>query len=146
MNRQTEYWKISPQAYANIIKTKTDLNQSLAPDLIALIYLRVSQINGCAYCIDLHFKEAKKNGVRALKLNSLLVFRHSPHFTNAERAALAWAEAITELLPPHVMDATHVKLCKHYSEKEIVDMTFCIAQMNLLNRIAISFNHMPTNE
>jgi AhpD family alkylhydroperoxidase len=116
---------------------------SIGRKLRALIELRVSQINGCAYCVDLHTTEARANGETQQRLDCLPVWRECSFFAESERAALAWAEAVTHVSSTGAPDDLYDALKAHFSDQQIVDLTIIIAQMNAWNRIAVGFRHLP---
>lgn len=142
MIERLDYVAINGAAIAHMARAKGDMT-SIAPGLRALIELRVSQINGCGYCVDLHSNEARHAGENQQRLDCLPVWREVAFFDAAEKAALAWAEAVTRIsqdgAPAPLFDA----LKDHYSDRQIVDLTLIIAQMNAWNRLAISFGHQP---
>lgn len=111
--------------------------------LQALIELRVSQINGCVYCLDSHARQARASGEAQQRLDCLAAWPEYPFFDARERAALAWAEAVTLISQTHAPDAVYEQLCNHFSEREIVDLTLIITFMNTWNRLAISFRQLP---
>ena len=110
---------------------------------VHLLKLRASQINGCAFCIDMHSIDARAEGETEQRLYALDAWRETPFFTDRERAALAWIEAITLVSQTHVPDAVYEEVKKHYSEKEIFDLTFVATTINAWNRIAISARTPP---
>lgn len=131
------YSEISKETFDLLYKTRSSLNQSpLSASIRTLVELRVSQINGCAYCCKIHNEEARKLGFSQEKLDVLPAWRNSTIFSEEERAALNWAESVTYL----DKDFNDVKkqLQKFYSERQIVDLTVTISLMNTLNRIAIT--------
>lgn len=111
--------------------------------LIQLINMRVSQINGCAFCLDMHWKDARAAGESEQRLYSLDAWRETPYYTERERAALAWAEAVTRITDGHVPDELYEETRQHFSEKEIVDLTLAVVAINGWNRLAISFRAEP---
>jgi len=111
--------------------------------LLHLMKMRSSQINGCAYCIDMHSKDARALGETEQRLYSLDAWRETPFYTDRERAALAWTEAITLVSQTHVPDAVYDAVRKHFSEKEIVDLTFAVTTINVWNRLAIALRAVP---
>jgi AhpD family alkylhydroperoxidase len=115
----------------------------LEPALLELVKFRASQINGCAYCIDMHSKDARAHGETEQRLYALSAWRETPFFTERERAALAWAEAVTEVAHGHVPDEVYEQAREHFSEKELVDLTLAIVAINGWNRLAISFRKVP---
>ena len=115
----------------------------LEPSLLELVKLRASQINGCAYCIDMHTKDARARGESEQRLYALSAWEETPFFTDRERAALAWTEAVTRVADGHVPDAVFDLARKHFQEKELVDLTLAIVAINGWNRLAISFRALP---
>jgi AhpD family alkylhydroperoxidase len=114
----------------------------LEPILLELVKIRSSQMNGCAYCIDMHTKDARALGETEQRIYALNAWRETPFFTERERAALAWAEAVTHI-SGGVSDALYEETRKHFSEKELADLTWAIATINAWNRVAISFRAVP---
>jgi len=120
------------------------LQCGLDPTLVDLVYLRVSQINGCAYCLGLHTRDLVKKGVGIDKLALLQAWREAgPVFDERERAALAWAETVTRVAETAIPDAEFERVAAVFGEKEIVDLTIAIGLMNTYNRIGIGFRHPP---
>lgn len=115
----------------------------LEPSLLELVRLRASQINGCAYCVDMHTKDARARGESEQRLYAVVVWREAPFFTERERAALAWTEAVTQVNWQHVPDEVYEVARKHFNEKELVDLTVAIIPINGWNRLAISFRTVP---
>ncbi len=111
--------------------------------LLHMLKLRASQINGCAFCIDMHWKDAKAAGETEQRLYGLNAWRESPYYTEKERAALEWTESVTLVSETHVPDDVYIRVRSQYSEKEIVDLTLAIGMINLWNRVAISFRSEP---
>ena len=111
--------------------------------LLHLLELRASQINGCAFCIDMHSKDARALGESEQRLYELNAWRETPFYTDRERAALAWTEAVTLVSESHVPDSVYEELKKHFSEKEIVDLTIVATTINMWNRLAISMRAVP---
>lgn len=107
--------------------------------LINLIYFRVSQMNGCAYCLDMHSKDMRAEGEPEQRLYLLSAWREAPFYTDRERAALAWAEALTKIKSSLVSDEIYEEAKKHFSDEELVDLTLAIAEINTYNRINIAF-------
>jgi len=121
----------------------TLLNAGLEKNFRDLIFLRVSQINGCSYCVDEHARDLRRNGETNERLDGLAGWRESPYFTEAEKAALEWAEALTHVDLTHAPDWAYEPLKRFYEEKQIVLVTFAIATMNAWNRVAIGFHQGP---
>jgi AhpD family alkylhydroperoxidase len=111
--------------------------------LIHLLKMRASQLNGCAYCIDMHSKDARASGETEQRLYELDAWRETPFYTEKERAALEWVEAITLVSQSHVPDEVFEQVKKQFSDKEIVDLTMIAGMINLWNRIAISMRAVP---
>ncbi len=115
----------------------------LQPGLLELVKIRSSQINGCAYCIDMHTKDARARGETEQRLYGLDAWRETPFYTERERAALAWTEAVTRVADGHVPDEVFAHARQHFSEKELVDLTLAVIVINGWNRLAISFRSVP---
>lgn len=143
MNR-IDYFKVKPEFITQLRNlTKSQEQFSLDAPLRALIETRVSQINGCVYCTDLHSREARALGETQQRLDTLAVWPESPFFDAREKAALAWAEALTLIPETHADDATYQALQKHFSETEIVELSLAISIANFWNRMAGGFRKMP---
>ncbi|VCU72047.1 Carboxymuconolactone decarboxylase family protein [Pigmentiphaga humi] len=132
------YWTLSPEAYQGFIATKKALEKStLGMQLIELVWLRISQINGCAFCLEMHAKALRADNVPEAKLDSLAGWRVAGHFSEREQAALAWTEALTHVDRTHAPDEDFEPLKAHFSDAEISDLCFAIALMSAFNRLAI---------
>jgi AhpD family alkylhydroperoxidase len=107
--------------------------------LFELVKIRASQINGCAYCIDMHTKDARAAGETEQRLYALSAWRETPFFTDRERAALEWTEAVTRVADTHVPDDVHGRAAAQFTEAELVALTFAVVVINSWNRLAISF-------
>lgn len=139
-NSRLSYKDAAPEAYKAVLALSTYVHRSSLPHQLAhLIYTRVSQINGCAYCIDMHTKDARAGGETEQRLYALNAWRETPFFTDRERAALAWAEAVTELGRDHVSDAVYTEARRHFDERELVELTIATVTINAWNRLAIAF-------
>ena len=114
-------------------------NSGLEHSLLELVKIRVSQINGCAYCIDMHTKDARAAGETEQRIYALNAWREAPFFSARERAALEWAETVTLLHQTHVPDAVYERVRSEFSEAEIVSLTFALIAVNGWNRLAVSF-------
>lgn len=144
MNKRLDFYKASPAASKAMIALDTAVNQlGLEPLLLDLIKLRASQINGCAYCVDLHSSDARKKGETERRLFAIPVWRETPFFTPRERAALAWTEAVTSIASTHAPDTDYDLLAESFSESEQVALTVAIGTINAWNRLAISFRSTP---
>jgi AhpD family alkylhydroperoxidase len=115
----------------------------LEQPLLELVRLRASQINGCAYCIDMHTKDARAAGEREQRLYAVSVWEETPFFTEREQAALAWTETVTRVSQTHVPEDAYELARRYFSEKELVDLTMAIVAINGWNRLAISFRRVP---
>lgn len=138
------YHEASPKA----VRALRDLeeyvrNCGLEPGLVELVKLRASQINGCAYCIDMHTKDARARGETEQRLYALSVWAETPFYSERERAALAWAEAVTLVSSEHVPDSVYERATKHFDQKQLVDLTMAVIAINSWNRLAISFRAVP---
>jgi AhpD family alkylhydroperoxidase len=144
MHKRIDYRHAAPKTTQSLLTVAGYLKEAF-PDhkLKALIELRVSQINGCAYCVDMHSKEARALGETQQRLDCLCVWREVFFFSDAERAALAWTESVTRISESPVPDDVFEELAKHYSEEQIVNLTAVVGIMNLWNRISISFRNTP---
>jgi AhpD family alkylhydroperoxidase len=118
-------------------------NSGLDHKLIHLLKMRASQINGCAYCIDMHSKDARALGESEQRLYELNAWREAPFYTDRERAALEWTESLTLVSQTHVPDEVYESVKKHFSEKEIVDLSILVSLINVWNRLAISARTTP---
>jgi alkylhydroperoxidase AhpD family core domain len=111
--------------------------------LIELVKLRASQINGCAFCVDMHTADARKGGETERRLYAVSVWRETPFFTPRERAALAWTESLTLLSQTHAPDEDYELVSAQFTPKEMVDLTVAISTINSWNRLAVGFRKMP---
>jgi len=118
-------------------------NSSIEPSLHHLVNIRASQVNGCAFCVDMHIKEAKIDGERELRLYHVGIWRESTLFSERERAALEWTELLTKLPEHGVSDEAFARARTQFSEVELNDLTCCIAVINSWNRISIAFKNVP---
>lgn len=116
---------------------------SIERKLLDLIKFRVSQINGCAYCLDMHSKDLRQEGETEQRLYTLDAWRETPFFTDRERAALAWAEAVTLITEGHVPDELYEETRKQFNEQEMIDLTLAVTTINSWNRISIAFRTTP---
>lgn len=144
MKTRLNYYQASPDTI-NALSQIGEHLQSAFPDhrLKALVELRVSQVNGCAYCIDLHSNQARELGETQQRLDCLPVWREVNFFDPREQAALAWAESVTLVSETHVPEEVFQTLTQHFSSQEIVQLTVVIGMMNAWNRISISFRNAP---
>ena len=146
MTAALEFKTVAPEGYNRIIALHRYVaGCGLEPTLIDMVYLRVSQLNGCAYCIDLHYRDGLKSGVTPRQFNGLLAWREMPFYSARERAALAWAEALTDL-PAADIAVARAAARQHFTDKELVDLTYAIGLMNALNRLGIGCALEPPAE
>ena len=137
--------KVAPAAYQAMSSLEMYVRKSsrLEPSLLELVRLRASQINGCAYCIDMHSKDARADGETEQRLYALNAWEETPFFTDRELAALAWTEAITLISQKQSMDSLYEEVRKRFTEEEIVNLTLAIVAINGWNRLAIGFRAVP---
>ncbi len=139
-----EYAKVAPGAYRAMAGLEHYLHESgLEENLLHLVKLRASQINGCAYCLDMHWKDLKSIGETDQRLYELNAWEESPFYSDRERAALAWTEAVTRVADSHVPDEIYERVRQHFNEKEVADLTLAVAAINAWNRLAISARTTP---
>ncbi len=144
METRIDYQNTAPKALKALLGVETYLgHSSLSPKIQGLIKLRASQINGCAFCVNMHYGELKKLGSADTYLNLVSVWREAPCFSDKERAALAWAESVTLLADTHVPDQEYDLVKKYFSEDELIDLTVAIGQINLWNRLSVAFRILP---
>jgi len=144
MNNRLDYFKLSPQASNKLVELTLQLSKKpLMADLAHLIMLRASQLNGCAFCVDMHVKEAKIHGERELRLHHVAVWRESGLFSPVERAALEWTEALTQLPPHGISNSLYASALEEFSEQELSDLSFLIVAINGWNRLNVAFQAIP---
>ena len=140
MEQRLDYWKAAPEG-ATAFKHFNDYveNCGLEHALLELVKMRSSQINGCAYCLDMHSKDARAAGETEQRLYGLTAWHEAPFFSDRERAALAWTEAVTLISQGPIEDELYAQVRAQFSEKEIADLTFAVVAINGWNRFAIPF-------
>jgi AhpD family alkylhydroperoxidase len=144
MEQRLNFYKANPAAIKALMGVEERIGKSaLEKSLTELVRLRASQINGCAYCVDMHTSDARKGGETDRRLATVVVWRETPFFTDRERAALEWTEALTLVSQEHVPDAVWNAVRPHFSDEELVDLTLLVSAINAWNRFAISFRTMP---
>ena len=145
MTIRLDYAKISPDGFKALGGVYVSIQKSGLPkELVDLVYLRVSQINGCAYCIDMHSRDLLKLGIAVDKLVLVPVWRDAATiFSARERAALAWAETVTRVSETGVPDADYEAATTEFNDKELADLTYAIGLMNVFNRLGVSFRTPP---
>jgi len=146
MQARLDLQKIAdPEAVKAVMAVQAFLNNhsKLEPSLLNLVWLRASQINGCAWCIDMHTKDARALGETEQRLYALNAWRDAPFYSERERAALAWAESVTLVAQTHVPDDVYEEAKKHFRDQELVNLTLAIAQINVWNRLNVAFRNVP---
>jgi len=137
--------KVAAPAYQAMLALEAYVtnHSGIEPALRELVKMRASQINGCAFCIDMHSKDARANGETEQRLYELDAWRETPFYSERERAALAWTESLTLVNENHVPDSVYEEARKHFSEEELVNLTLLVVAINGWNRIAIAFRAVP---
>jgi AhpD family alkylhydroperoxidase len=136
--------KVAPEAYRAMAALGAyEGNAGLEPKLKELVKVRASQINGCAYCIDMHTKDARSLGETEQRLYGLTSWRETPFYTDRERAALDWTEALTLISQTHAPDDVYAHVRQHFSEAEVVNLSMAIVAINSWNRLALGFRIVP---
>jgi AhpD family alkylhydroperoxidase len=144
MKERLHYLTTAPGTYKAMLGLEHYLHEcGLEESLLHLVKLRTSQINGCAYCLDMHWKDLRGIGENEQRLYSLDAWRESPYYTDRERAALAWTEAVTLITDGHVPDSVYEEVRPLFTEKELADLTLAIATINAWNRLAIAARTTP---
>jgi len=145
MNHRIDYSKASPEGYKAFGGVYVTVQKSGLPqELINLVYLRVSQINGCAYCIDMHSRDLLKGGLAVDKLVLIPVWHDAGEvFSKRERAALAWAQTVTRVADTGIPDADYQAAAAEFNDKELTDLTYAIGLMNAFNRFGVAFRSTP---
>jgi AhpD family alkylhydroperoxidase len=138
MQQRLDFYKANPAAIKAMIGVEERIGKSALEKS-----LTASQINGCAYCVDMHTTDARKGGETDRRLATVVVWRETPFFTDRERAALEWTEALTLVSQDHVPDAVWEAVRPHFGDEELVDLTLLISAINAWNRFAISFRKLP---
>lgn len=145
MSPRIDYTTQSPELFRKFLDFSMTIAASGSIDTTTshLVDIRASQLNGCAFCLDMHVKQAKIHGERELRLHHVAIWRESPLFSPRERAALAWTEALTKIAPEGVPDALYAEAREQYSEKELSDLTFRVMAINGWNRVNVAFRNAP---
>jgi len=144
MTARLDYRKFAKEPIKALLDMEAYVAQcGLDHKLLHMIKLRASQINGCAYCIDMHWKDARAAGETEQRLYGFDAWRESPYYTDRERAALEWTESLTLIAATHAPDEAFAAVKAQFSDKEIVDLTYAISTINAWNRIAISMRAVP---
>ncbi len=144
MEPRFDYAKVAPGVYQAMIGLERYLHQcGLEESLLHLVKLRSSQINGCAYCLDMHWKDLRAIGESEQRLYSLDAWEESPFYSDRERAALVWTEAVTRVADTHVPESVYKEARQHFSEAELANLTLAIATINGWNRLSIAARTVP---
>jgi AhpD family alkylhydroperoxidase len=144
MQPRVDFSKAAPGAVKAMLDLGRYVRQSgIETPLLELVRLRASQINGCAYCLDMHTKDARAEGETEQRLYTLSAWRETPFFSDRERAALEWTEAVTEIGKDHVPDEVFERVHKHFSDSELINLTLAVVEINGWNRLAIPFRAVP---
>jgi AhpD family alkylhydroperoxidase len=145
MTPRINYAAVAPQALAGLYASAGYLHHqtSLEPALLNLVFLRASQMNGCAFCVAMHVQEAKEDGERDERLHGLIAWREAGWYSDRERAALAWTEAVTDIARGHVTDEVYAAARAVFGERELVDLNLAVATINSWNRFSIAFRMPP---
>jgi AhpD family alkylhydroperoxidase len=144
MTLRLNYVAAAPEVFKALNAVSAALKKSSVPGkLLDLVYLRVSQINGCSYCVDLHSRDLRAAGEGNDRLDGLAAWRESPFFDEAEKALLDWAESLTHIAETHAPDDVYESVRQHYAEADLAHLTYAIAVMNAWNRMAIGFRVSP---
>jgi AhpD family alkylhydroperoxidase len=147
MKPRLNFYQAAPETMKALESLEAKVRASgLDPSLIELVKIRASQINGCAFCINMHTRDARKHGETEQRLYLLNAWREAPVYSDRERAALAWTEAVTLVSENHVPDDVYEGVRAQFSEAETVNLTMLVAAINAWNRIAISFRAIPPAE
>lgn len=140
MPERLDYKRASPGAFKALLDTEQAVHQSgLEDSLLELVKTRASQMNGCAWCLDMHTKDARARGETEQRLHLLSAWREAPCYSERERAALAWTEAVTQIAAQDVTDALYAEVRRHFDEKAIVDLTLAVIAINGWNRMNVAF-------
>ena len=144
MSPRADYAKLSPEPFKKLFEfSQASKAGSLGASLLDLVIIRASQLNGCAFCLDMHVKEAKIHGERDLRVFLVPVWCVSLLFSAKEKAALEWTEALTKLDGHGVGDDVYARARAQFSEKEIAELTFAVAVINAWNRLSVAFQAVP---
>jgi len=144
MEQRMDFYQVSPQGTAAMRGLEKHVREcGLERSLLELVKTRASQINGCAYCIDMHTKDARAAGETEQRLYALHVWRETPFYSDRERAALEWTESLTRITENEVPDELYQRVKAHFSDVELANLTLAIVAINGWNRLAIAFRAVP---
>ncbi len=144
MKPRMNFYQAAPETMKALMALENQIQASgLEQSLIELVRTRASQINGCAFCVNMHTQDARKRGETEQRLYLLNAWREAPFYTDRERAALAWTDAVTLISQTHAPDDVYNEVRAHFSEAETVNLTALVGSINAWNRLAIAFRAMP---
>jgi AhpD family alkylhydroperoxidase len=145
MTARIEWGKAAPDAYRAVLALQSQASASanIEPMLRHLLCMRVSQINGCAFCLDMHAKDLRAGGEKDERIDTLSAWRETPFFSDRERAALAWAEAVTNIADGPVSDEVYQEARRHFDERALIDLNLVVATINVWNRFGVAFQLPP---
>lgn len=144
MQSRLDFYKTNPKGTKAMLALEEQVSKNgIEKPLAELVRLRASQLNGCAFCVDMHTTDARKGGETERRLATVTVWRETPFFTDRERAALEWTEALTLISQTHVPDAVWDAVKPHFTDEEIGDLTMLIVAINGWNRISVAFRNIP---
>ena len=144
METRLNFYTVNPEVLKSLVALEQRIAKSgIDKPLAELVRMRASQINGCAFCMAMHFGDAVKGGEQTHRLATLSAWRETPFFSDRERAALAWTEAVTLVADTHVPDTVWEGIRPHFTPEELVDLTLLITTINTWNRFAIAFRKVP---
>jgi AhpD family alkylhydroperoxidase len=144
MQSRLDFYKASPTGTRAMMALEKTISEcGLEKPLMELVRLRASQINGCAFCVDMHTTDARKGGETERRLAAVVVWREAPFFSARERAALEWTEALTLVAQTHVPDAVWDAVRPHFTDQELADLTLLVVAINGWNRISVGFRKIP---
>ncbi len=147
MNPRLNYMQQSPEPFKKLMDLSGAVKASpLGEAIQSLVEIRASQINGCAFCLDMHIKQAKIRGERELRLHHIAIWRESPLFDAREKAALAWTEALTRIPDHGAADELYNEVAAQFSPKELSDLTFAVMTINSWNRLNVAFRNLPGSQ
>lgn len=146
MSNRIDYKNVAKEGYKQFLRVHQYISDcGLTDSILHIVYLRVSQLNGCAFCVDMHYKDSVSCGVDSRKINCVVAWRDSPFFSSKERAALSWAESLTFISETGAPSDVYQEVVKEFNEKELADLSYAIALMNAFNRLSIGFKVQPSN-
>lgn len=147
MTQRLNYMQQSPDLFKKLVDFSMQVQKSTVdPAIRSLVEIRASQLNGCAFCVDMHIKEAKIHGERELRLHHIAIWRESSLFEPRERAALAWTEVLTRIPEHGVPDELYERVRGQFSDKELSDLTFLVMGINAWNRANVAFRTVPGSQ